>query len=405
MNVLMLTPYLPYPLLSGGQIRTYNLLKNLSEKHNITLFALIKDESEREHINELKKYCKKVMVFKRSEKPFTLSNIIKTGFSAFPFLVIRNHVSEVSDAVRKELQSDTYDLIHAETFYMMPNIPPTRTPVLLVEQTIEYLGYLSYARSTKFWPIKPLLYIDIFKIRLWEENFWKTCDRLVVMSEDDRSFLQQNTKGIQRIDVVENGVDVGYFQETKKNLPEQPTVLFVGTFKWLPNVEAVRYLVKKIWPLIRASIPNARLRIVGSSPTKEIYSFAEKNEDITVEGSVQDIREAYARSHVLLAPIFSGKGTRYKVLEAFATGTPVVATRLAVEGLNIRKGVHALIGNTERELADHTVTVLNDRVLQKQLAKSGMQLAFNEYNWERIATKLDTIYRELGQRREREGKI
>lgn len=396
MRVLMLTPYLPYPLLSGGQIRTYNLLKNLSKKHDITLFALIKDESERIHIKELEKYCAKVLVFKRSEKPFTLQNIITTGFSTFPFLVIRNLVSQVRDAVKQELQSAQYDLIHAETFYMMPNISKTTIPVLLVEQTIEYLGYLSYAQSSKMWLVKPMLYIDIFKIRWWEEFFWRSCSRLVVMSQEDKTYLQRTARGIQRIDVVENGVDVEYFQKTRKNLPKEPTVLFVGTFKWLPNVEGVHFLVQKVWPLIRKRIPEAKLHIVGSSPTTDIYAYAEKDKHITVSGKVQDIRDAYARAHVLVAPIFSGKGTRYKVLEAFATGTPVVASRLAVEGLHIEKGEHALIGNSEDELAESTVHVLQHPEVQEKLAKNGMNLVFKEYNWSNISAKLDAIYSELG---------
>ena len=399
MRVLMLTPYLPYPLLSGGQIRTYNLLKNLSKKHDITLFALIKEESEQAYITELEKYCTKVLVFKRSEKPFTVKNIITTGFSSFPFLVIRNLVSEVRDAVKKELQSGQYDLIHAETLYMMPNIPETTIPVLLVEQTIEYLGYLSYAHSSKFWFLKPFFYIDIHKIRSWEEYFWRTCSRLVVMSAEDKSFLEETAKGlrIKKIDVVENGVDVEYFQQTKKKLPKHPTVLFVGTFKWLPNVEAVRYLIQKVWPLISSKLPTAQLHIVGSSPTDEIYRLAKQDNHIMVSGRVEDIREAYATAHVLLAPIFSGKGTRFKILEALATSTPVVATHLAVEGLAIEQGKHVIIANSAEELSENTVRVLQDPALQDRLGKNGMELVFKEYNWKNISAKLDRIYSEVGK--------
>src|SRR3990167_10586110 len=90
MKVLMLTPYLPYPLLSGGQTRSYNLIKNLSDKHEITLFSLIKKEGERQNISKLEKFCKKVSVFKRSETPWTFRNIALTGFGAYPFLLLGN---------------------------------------------------------------------------------------------------------------------------------------------------------------------------------------------------------------------------------------------------------------------------------------------------------------------------
>ena len=127
MKVLMLTPYLPYPLVSGGQIRTYNLLKHLSKNHDITLFALIKDESERDYLKELKPYCQKIELFKRTKNPFVLRNILLAGFSPYPFVVTRNLPLGMKRAVQAELSRGNYDLIHAETFYMMPNIPDRKS--------------------------------------------------------------------------------------------------------------------------------------------------------------------------------------------------------------------------------------------------------------------------------------
>jgi len=152
----MLTPYLPYPLVSGGQIRTYNLLKHLSKNHDITLFALIKDEAEREHLSELQKYCKKIILFKRTKNPFVLRNILLAGISSYPFVVTRNLPLGMKRAVQEELSKVKFDLIHAETFYMMPNIPETKVPIILAEQTIEYLGYQDYMKKAN--PIlRPIL--------------------------------------------------------------------------------------------------------------------------------------------------------------------------------------------------------------------------------------------------------
>ena len=169
MHILMLTPYLPYPLVSGGQIRTFNLLKNLSQKHKITLFSLIK-EADHNYLENLAPYCQNIQVFKRSALPFTPKNILRTGFSSYPFVVMRNLVPETATAVKEELTREKYDVIHAETFYMMPNIPETKIPTILVEQTIEYLGYQSYADTTKRWYVKPFLDIDIGKITSKLEN-------------------------------------------------------------------------------------------------------------------------------------------------------------------------------------------------------------------------------------------
>jgi glycosyltransferase involved in cell wall biosynthesis len=396
MKILMLTPYLPYPLLSGGQIRTYNLLKKLSHKHQITLFALIKNDEEKQYVSELEKYCHKVRVFKRSEKPFTLKNIFKTVFSSFPFLVIRNQANGSLEAVKKEIVSENYDLIHAETFYMMPHIPECQIPIILVEQTIEYLGYESYAKKAPFF-LRPLLNVDVKKIHLWETHYWRKAQRLIVMSEEDRQFIAKEAKDtLSKIDVVANGVDTKWFAQKERQHASEPTILSVGTFKWLPNIEAVDFLVKKVWPLIKKAVPSARLMIVGNAPTKTVLNYGLKDPQITVAGKVADIRDAFTSAHVLVAPVFSGKGTRYKILEAMASGTPVVASKIAVEGLDVRDGEDVLTSNQAVDMADLTVRLLSDTKLWHKLADNGRRFVSQNYDWDLISRKLDSIYQAIG---------
>lgn len=389
----MLTPYLPYPLVSGGQIRTYNLLKHLSIHHEITLFSLIKDESERAHLSELQKYCKKIVLFKRTKNPFVLRNILLAGFSSYPFVVTRNLPLGMKKAVQAELLRGKYDLIHAETFYMMPNIPSTKIPIILAEQTIEYLGYQDYMKKAN--PLlRPILKIDIAKIKYWERYFWQKADKLITMSTEDKLFIEKELGEQTNTSVVANGVDLAFFSAVKKRLPKDPTVLFVGTFKWLPNIEAVDEIVKKIWPLILAKLPSAKLKIVGFSPTSKIKAYA-SDPSIEVLGAIDDIRDAFASSHALLAPIRSGKGTRYKVLEAMITGTPVVATTLAAEGLDLQSGRDVLIADTTQGLADATVRLLKDPVLQLKLSKAGEKMVRQGYSWDTISKVLDKVYKEF----------
>ncbi len=397
MKILMLTPYLPYPLLSGGQIRTYNLLKKMAKNHEITLFALIKNENEKQHISELEKYCTKVKVFKRSSKPFTLRNIVKTIFSSFPFLVIRNHVSSVIAAVKEELDTQSYDLIHAETFYMMPHIPETKIPVMLVEQTIEYLGYESFANNQAWLWLRPLLNLDIKKIKFWEKYYWQTCDSLVTMSEEDKNYIASKINDANKISVVANGVDSSWFAQQQFPKKTTPTLLSVGTFKWLPNVEAVKFLVKKVWPLIKKKNSGINLWIVGNAPTNEILAYAKQDKQILVSGKISDIREAFNGAHILLAPVFSGKGTRYKILEAMVAGTPIIATSTAVEGLKVTHGQEILIANEAEEMAKLALDLLNNQALQKKLSSNGRQFVITNYDWDLIAEQLNHVYQNLGR--------
>ena len=395
----MLTPYLPYPLVSGGQVRTYNLLKHLSRKHEVTLFALIKDDGEREYIAHLEKYCHKVRVFKRTSRPWHPRNILMAALTLYPFVVTRNMVLSLRSAIQAELEKEKYDLIHVETFYMMPNIPATNVPTILVEQTIEHLGYESFAKTiARRMPLlQPFLSLDIAKIKYWEKKYWHSCQHLITVSEDDKEYIQRTQPDIKRIDVVSNGVDIEYFSEVKRQELSHPTILFVGTFNWLPNVEAVEYLVDKVWPLIKEKLPNSRLRIVGSAPTKKILNYAQKDNQVIVTGRVPDIRDEYAKAHVLVAPVFSGKGTRYKVLEAMATETPVVGTGIALEGIGARTDDDFLEGNTAEELANQTVRVLQDKKLQEKLGKSGRRFVMKNFSWDHIAATLLDIYEQTSR--------
>lgn len=395
MKILMITPYLPYPLVSGGQIRTYNLLKNLASKHQITLASFIRDPEEKKYLKDLEPYCQKVIVFKR-RKAWSPINILISAITPFPFLVCIYFDMRVRREIKVELEKENYDLIHAETFYVMPNIPQTKIPIFLVEQVIEYLVYQRFVEGISKWVFftKPFLTLDVFKIKWWERYYWKKAKRLAAMSKEDKNFIQKLEPKL-KVDVVANGVDIDYFAKTQKTKPKIPTVLFVGQFKWLPNRDATKFLVEEIWPKIKEKIKGAKLWIVGRNPPADILNFA--SEDIRVDGGVEDIRTAYGRSDVLLAPIRNGRGTKYKILEAMATKTPIVGTRLAVEGINVKNGKQALVAANAQELADETVKVLKDRKLGEKLATSAYSLVKDKYSWEKISANLDSLYQEVGK--------
>lgn len=392
MKILMLTPYLPYPLISGGQIRSYNLLKILAKKHQITLVALIKHEDEKNHIKNISRFCHKVIVARRPEKPWTLSNIVKTGLGKYPFLVVRNYSSDAKQAVISELAHATFDLIHAETFYVMPHIPQTKVPILLVEQTIEYLVYKHFVETLKIPPVRWLFGIDVEKIRIWEEYFWSRATRVVAMSDADRELMRSRINGLE-VSIVPNGVDTRVFTFTKRELTFSPIILFVGNFKWLQNKEAVIDLAHNIWPTIAKKLPQAKLWIVGRYPTPDIIRL--KSERIEVSDKIEQINSAYEKSQVLLAPIYGPGGTRYKILEAMASGLPVVTTPQGIEGLGAKDYHQALVRRTASELAQATIKVLTNVALYNMLAENANQLVRKIYNWEVIADSLDQVYEEV----------
>ena len=390
----MITPYLPYPLVSGGQIRTYNLLKNLSTKHKITLASFIRDSKEAKYTEMLKPYCQKVITFER-RKAWSPVNILLSAITPYPFLVSIYFDPFVKGKIKKELERQDYDLIHAETFYVMPNIPKTKIPIFLVEQVIEYLVYQRFVEGLPVWAIllKPCLFLDVFKIKIWEKYYWKKAKRLAAMSQDDRKFIKSINPHL-KVDVVANGVDIEFFAKTGKAKPKMPTVLFVGNFKWLPNRDAAKYLVEEIWPLIKKRINSAKLWIVGRNPPADFKKY--QSQDVRIDGGIEDIRTAYGESSVLLAPIRNGRGTKYKILEAMATKTPIVGTPLAIEGIDAQDGKDVFIANSAEALAKKTAQILKNSQIGTNLADSAYRLVSQKYNWRQISAKLDKVYQEVG---------
>lgn len=390
----MLVPFLPNTSMSGGQTRWYNIIKHLSKNHEITLFSLIKDESEKKFIPELQKYCKKVKVFYRPKSPWTFRNLFLTAFSYYPLLVIRNFSLKEKRAIKKELLDGNYDLIHAETFYVMPHLPrKIKTPSILVEQTIEYLVYKHHVDTQVPRLLKPIFMIDVLKLKFWEKYYWQQTDRLVAVSETDKKTMLQLLPKT-KVDVIPNGVDVNFFDKKKIVKKNEKRILFVGNFKWLQNVEAVDILVNKIWPKIKKN-NDVKLWIVGKSIPQFVIEESKKDSSILYTESLHDIRDAYKQSYAMVVPLYGPGGTRLKVLEALASSLPVVSTSIGVEGLGIKYNEHALVATSNEQLISVTNKVLNDSNLAYVIGKNGFVFVKDNYDWKAIVKLHDSIYRSV----------
>jgi len=396
----MVTPYLPYPPSSGGQVRSYNLLKHLAKKHQITLLSLITHQREKQYLSRFKGLCSKVLVFQRPERPWMLKNILKTGFGFYPFVVVRNFSQEAKMAVEKELAANPYDLIHAETFYVMPHIPDTKVPILLVEQTIEFQVYQHYADTSRFWPVKPLLFFDVFKIRHWETKFWQKAARVVAVSEDDKRKMKSLVAGL-KVDVVPNGVgeDLISLLTEKKTAPRKPVIFFQGNFHWLQNTEAAQILAQKIFPLIKKEIPEAVCQIAGQMAKEKIGDLSQEGIQILdlATADIEGVKQAYREATIFLAPLEGPGGTRLKILGAMAAGIPVITTPTGIQGIKAQNKKEVFIEDDYQKMAATTIDLIKDKHLYQQVTEAARNLVKESYDWEKIADGLDQIYQEVGK--------
>jgi glycosyltransferase involved in cell wall biosynthesis len=195
-------------------------------------------------------------------------------------------------------------------------------------------------------------------------NAVHAASRTFVCSAHDASVLEQTLSlPRDRSVVVPNAAAI----RTPSGVCEEPVLLFVGTFGWTPNVEAMDFFLERCWPRIRAASPNARLRIVGRSPEK-IRAHAHGPKGVEFAGFVPDIDREYHAARVVICPIVSGGGTRVKLVEAAAFGKPIVSTRIGAEGLDFADGVHALLRDDPDRFADACVQLLQDSSACERLA-------------------------------------
>jgi glycosyltransferase involved in cell wall biosynthesis len=396
MKILMLTPYLPFPPSEGGQVRSYKLIKLLSKKHDITLVCFSRQYNTKKQIDHMKQFCKKVIVIERG-KTWTLKNILRTGFSPYPFLVSIYYSPEVKKILQKELDSGDYDLIHAEMSYTLPYLPEHNLPVILVEQTIMSRIFAHQAKTDKRLWFRPFMKLDIIKMRYWEKYFWKKVDRVVTVSQEDAQIVKKIVPGL-RVDVVPNGVG-----EDVSNLPKKlhynHNILYMGNYKWIQNWEAAELLAKEVFPLIKKQIRSAELTIAGQSPTKDVLNLRSKKLGISIleleDDDFQGVVKAYLGAGLFVAPMYAPGGTRLKILAAMASMVPVVTTTIGAEGYGAKEGESILIGNTSQELADKAVKEFKNKNLYRKIAKSARDLVDKNFSWEPIAEKLEKIYKEI----------
>lgn len=392
----MLTPYLPFPPASGGQIRTFNLLKYLSKNNEITLIALYKREAEKKYASFLKSYCKKIILCKRAEKPWQPKNILKSLFSKSPFLIVRNFSEEAHHVIGHLLQVEHYDVIHAETFYIMPHIPKTTIPILLVEQTIEYKVYQHFVNNLPFF-IRPFFSIDIVKLKYSEKRYWKKATLVATVSQLDQSIVKREEPTI-RTAVVPNGAgDEMFISPLRPKTFERPTALFVGNFYWLQNVEAAQYIIRKILPLLTVAIPNIKIIIAGQGAKHKLHISENKYVEYKeiAQDDVDTVKAVYRNATVFIAPIFGPGGTRLKILAAMASGLPIISSQTGIEGLGVIHNTHVMVARSPQSFVQFTKKILKDRQLYERLRTRAYRLAKETYSWKAISKKLEVVYGQI----------
>ena len=260
-------------------------------------------------------------------------------------------------------------------------------PIFFDLDDVEHIAFARSVRQPPWWWAKWLQYFQVPSLLLGERRAISLARRTFVCSEKDRNYLQKIWR-LKGVVTIPNAISI----PESPMLTQEATVLFLGSYAYRPNVVAAEFLIEHVWPRINREMPNARLIIAGGSPEKiRFYNVRVPNVEFT--GFVENLSELYGRSRIVCSPVFSGGGTRIKIIEAAAFGKAIVSTRIGAEGIEMADGVHLLIRDDAKSFAEACLSLLKDNDLCERLGKNARILALQRYDRKNIVELIQRHFR------------
>ncbi len=390
MKILFVTPYLPYPLNNGGLIRVHQLAVNIASRHELTMLCMEPDNDaqsaglpvlqQRGITVETVPVADNQLI--RNKRKYQLRSL----FSSKTYQYHQYHSPMMQDAIDRHLASGEYDLVIVEFSQMGYYEFKTDVPTYVDQHNVEYEIMLRTFQSERN-PLRKLLaWSEWRKYRNHEIENCRKFTACLTTSIRDAEILQERAPEM-KCHVVPNGVDSEFFVGSETQI-DPNMVLFTGTISYYPNTEGVMYFAQNIWPLIKKAKPEAVFCIAGKGPPAEVCKLAQQDSSIEVTGSVDDMRDYYAKASVVAVPLRIGGGTRLKILEAMAMEKAVISTSLGAEGIDITDGQNILLRDTPQTFADAIVATMENEADRQRLEAAGRALVEEKYDWRAVTARL-----------------
>lgn len=395
MKILVVLPRFPYPLEKGDKLRAYHQIVELSKHHEIYLFAVSHTKVTDEQRAALEPYCKSISVVTPS-KVTSYFNILRNYFRSKSLQMGYWDSVRARRMVKEMARNIQPDIVYNQMVRTVPFV--ARLPFVKVMDFQDSLSMNTERRmeqSHGLW--RSVLHYEFKMLRSTEYNAFKIFDALTIISEVDSEAIPHKKNG--EIHVIPNGVDFDYFAPKQSGAQESKySVVFCGNMSYAPNVDAARYLVEEVMPLVWKKIPMANVLIAGADPKSAVRKLASKQ--VTVSGRLDDIREAYSSARVFVAPMRIGSGLQNKLLEAMSMQIPCVTTCLANAALGATSGDQLLIGDTPVQLAECVEKLLGSEELRTRIAAEGHRFVTERYSWQAAVQPLENIFDELVRKNE-----
>jgi len=385
MRIFVILPRIPYPLEKGDKLRAFHQIKALSKNNEIILCALNynRNTDKQEAFSKLQPYCRSINFIDLPwyAIPF---NVLRAFFKNLPLQVGFFYNAAAGKKIRKlfdEYQPDRVYCQLVRTAEYGVKLPAFKT---LDYQDVFSYGVKRRIKNAAFW-MKPVLKMEYKRLLAYEDKMFSLFDQKTIISLPDRKLINHPKR--DEIHIIPNGVDHDYFKPMDK--PRAYDVVFTGNMSYPPNVDAARFLVKEIMPLVWKKLPEAMVMLAGATPDAKVKAL--ENHRVKVSGWMDDIRDAYASSGVFIAPMRIGTGLQNKLLEAMSMKIPSITTPLANDALGAKDGTDILIGKNANELSQHIINLISDNNLSEKVAAAGYRFVHKQYSWEEASVKLEKV--------------
>lgn len=379
MKILYITQLLPYPLDTGGKIKTYKTIKLLAKNHQIHLVCFVPKPSDLKYKKELEKLCKKVMVFVsplvRARYKDILGKVFLNLFSLTPFIFYRYFNFKMEQYINTILKKEKFDAIHIDHLNIAQYLPKEKNCLwVLEEHNIESQGKFSIAKKERF-PFNLVFFWEAVRLWLMEKKWFKEFDYILAISDRDKGTMIR--KGVR-----ENYVFVLPTPMKVKNLFSwgNKNILFVGLLSWWPNKDGFYWFYEKVFPLIKNKIPDVKFTVVGDGAREKMKNYAKKDSSLHLVGYVKDIKPFLKNAGVFIIPLRMGSGVRIKALTAMAAGIPVVSTFKGVEGISLSHNKKVLIADRPEVFAEKIIKVIKEKKLAYFLSRNGQEFIKRSYS-------------------------
>jgi polysaccharide biosynthesis protein PslH len=380
------------PVHSGGDIRSYNIVRHLASQHDLTFFSYYDGAPDAAYDKALGEHFPGAVCLctgKRHDTPLRrgLDYVARFPGQA-PYAVSRFASHAVELQLKRWFEEQAFDVAVCDFLDAAVNFPrELNIPTVLFQHNVESEIWRRHTTNGSS-GIKKIMYrLEFSRMQRYEQKMVRRFRHVIAVSEHDKKLMSAWVDGA-RLTVVPTGVDTEQFYPESKPVEQNPLVVFVGAMDWEPNVDAAEYFCREIWPAILARVPKAQFRIVGRNPDARVRQLACSSVDVT--GRVPSVVDHLREAAVVVVPLRIGGGTRLKIYEAMAMGKAVISTTIGAEGLDVHQGRDILFCDTPDTFAESAVTLLQDEGTRGRLERAAAELAAN-YGWPLIGTKFGQI--------------